>query len=94
MIKMIAGIYGHRVNGAVVAKTPKSEPFELDPKEEERLVEAGVAEYVEETKKAPTTVNAKKTESKAKAEKAKAEAEKAKAEEPAPTFGAESTVVE
>lgn len=90
MIKMIAGIYGHRVNGAVVAKTPKSEPFELDPKEEERLVKAGVAEYVEATKKAPAVDTSKKVETKP---KAKAE-NKPKAEEPAPTFGAESTVVE
>ncbi len=90
MIKMIAGIYGHRENGQVVAKTAKSEPFELDAKEEERLVKAGVAEYVEETKKAPAVDNGKKPETKGKT-KGKTED---KADEPAPKFGAESTVVE
>ena len=57
MIKMIAGIYGYRINGRVEAKTSKSAPFKCDPKEEARLVKAGVAVYTEETEKtvAPET---------------------------------------
>lgn len=54
---MIAGIYGYRINGRVEAKTSKSAPFKCDPKEEARLVKAGVAVYTEETEKvvAPET---------------------------------------
>ncbi len=47
MIKMVAGIYGYKKDGKLEAKNAKSEPFNLDPKEEERLVQAGVAKYVE-----------------------------------------------
>lgn len=47
MIKMVAGIYGYKKDGKLEAKNAKSEPFTLDPKEEERLVKAGVAKYVE-----------------------------------------------
>ena len=58
MIKIIAGIYGLRKNGRVVPITSKSAPISLAKAEEERLVKAGVAEYVdgkqEETKAAPT----------------------------------------
>lgn len=49
MIKMIAGIYGYRnKDGAVEAKTVKSEPFSCTTEEEARLVGLRVAEYVQE----------------------------------------------
>ena len=92
MIKIIKGVYGYRINGRVEAKNSKSAPFKCDPKEEERLVKAGVAEYVEDTEKVITPAeNAKKvTEKKSTAKKT---VEKTETEQ-APTFGAESTVVE
>ncbi len=93
MIKMIAGTYGYRINGRVEAKNSKSAPFKLDPKEEARLVNAGVAEYVETTEKVVTPVETKKAEKKVSSKKStteKVEEEK----EQAPTFGNESTVVE
>lgn len=54
MIKMIAGVYGHRINGRVEAKTTKSDPFSVDAKTEARLVNAGLAVYVEATEKVVT----------------------------------------
>lgn len=47
MIRIISGSYGYRENGHVVPKNSKSKPFSLDKKEEERLVKAGVAVYVD-----------------------------------------------
>ena len=89
MIKIIKGTYGYRVNGRVEAKTNKSAPFKCDPKEEKRLVEAGVAVFVEETEKVVTpTENAKKVaEKKSTAKKTVADTE------PAPVFNANETVV-
>lgn len=93
MIKMIAGTYGYRVNGRIEAKNSKSAPFKLDPKEEKRLVDAGVAVYVEETKKIVTpTENAKAVSKKKTA--TKTVVEETTETESAPTFGNESTVVE
>jgi len=47
MIKIISGTYGYRSkNGGIEAKTTKSAPFSLPDKEEKRMVERGVAEYV------------------------------------------------
>ena len=62
MIRIIAGVYGYRKNGRIEAKTSKSAPFSVEPKEEARLVNAGVAVYVEETEKPVTiTENAEKS---------------------------------
>lgn len=47
MIKIISGVYGQYIKGKVVAKNKDSEPFELTAEEEKRLVEAGVAVYVD-----------------------------------------------
>jgi len=48
MIKIISGIYGHLIDGRVRPKTAASEPFSLTPAEEKRLVERGIAVYVNE----------------------------------------------
>ena len=48
MIKIISGTYGHLIGGRVRPKTAVSEPFSLTPGEEARLVERGVAVYVNE----------------------------------------------
>lgn len=46
MIKIIKGVYGHLVNGIVKPKTSADEPFELTEEQEARLVNLGVAIYV------------------------------------------------
>lgn len=48
MIRIIAGIYGHRPAGkvGVTAVRPGDPPIELSPEDEDDLVERGVAEYV------------------------------------------------
>lgn len=46
LIKIIRGNYGHVVGKSVHTKTPKDKPFEVDPKEAERLVELGIAKIV------------------------------------------------
>ncbi|MBS5134848.1 MAG: hypothetical protein KHZ05_05325 [Oscillospiraceae bacterium] len=52
MIKIISGVYGHYVTdpksgkSRVVARDRRSEPFELEPEQEARLVSQGVARYV------------------------------------------------
>ena len=48
MIKIISGTYGHLIDGRVRPKTAGSEPFSLTPAEEARLVERGIAVYVNE----------------------------------------------
>lgn len=48
MIRIIQGVYGHQINGRVYPKDSNSEPFELTPKQEERLVEQKVAVYVDD----------------------------------------------
>lgn len=46
-IKIVKGIYGYRNSqGIIQPKTPKDEPFSLTKEQEERLVEKGVAVYV------------------------------------------------
>lgn len=59
MIQIIRGVYGHYVTDQegktrVVARDKHSDPFELTPEQEARLVRVGVAEYV-----ADKTVEAK-----------------------------------
>lgn len=49
MIKIINGIYGYKQGNSIIPKTKKDEPFECDAKEEARLVQLGVAKYVEQT---------------------------------------------
>ena len=46
MIQIICGVYGHYINGQVIAKDKNSEPFELSPEREAELVAKGVAVYV------------------------------------------------
>lgn len=48
MIKIIKGVYGYMENLIVRPKTSKDAPFELTPEQEKRLVDLGVAEYVDE----------------------------------------------
>ena len=48
MIKIVSGVYGHYINGRVVAKDKNSPPFSLTPEREAELVEKGIAEYFEE----------------------------------------------
>lgn len=47
MIKIIKGVYGHLINGVVKPKTSADEPFELTEAQEARLVNLGVAVYVD-----------------------------------------------
>jgi hypothetical protein len=47
MIKIIQGTYGHLINGIVKPKTSADEPFELSEAQEKRLVDLGVAVYVD-----------------------------------------------
>ena len=47
MIKIVSGVYGDYTTGKVVAKNKDSAPFELPEEEEKRLVDAGVAIYVD-----------------------------------------------
>ena len=48
MIRIIQGVYGHQINGRVYPKDSNSEPFELTPEQEARLVKLGVAVYVDD----------------------------------------------
>ena len=47
MIKIIKGSYGMRVKKSIVPVTADSEPIELSPEKEERLVRLEVAVYVD-----------------------------------------------
>lgn len=49
MIKIIQGIYGHKVGNTIIPKSAKDEPFSCDKATEKRLVNSGVAVYVEES---------------------------------------------
>ena len=68
MVKIIRGVYGYVTdNGVVEPKTVNDEPFSLSVEEEARLVNQGVAEYVDEPKpepKAESKKPAKKTSKK------------------------------
>ena len=48
MIQIISGTYGHLIDGRVRPKNAGSEPFSLTPEQEKRLVERGIAVYVNE----------------------------------------------
>lgn len=48
MIKIISGTYGHLIGGRVRLMTAASDPFSLPPEQETRLVERGIAVYVNE----------------------------------------------
>ena len=48
MIKIVCGVYGHYIDGKVVAKDKNSEPFALSPEKEAELVAKKVAVYVDE----------------------------------------------
>ncbi|MDY5501601.1 MAG: hypothetical protein SPF77_03355 [Gemmiger sp.] len=54
MIQIIRGVYGHYVTDKksgkifVVARDKNSDPFELTPEQEARLVSQGVARYVDD----------------------------------------------
>ena len=106
MIKIVTGTtYGARINGKLEAKTKNSEPFSVDEKEEKRLVELGVAEYVDTKGNSAKPNNkplqqpegktenkkGKQTEGKTENKKGK-QTEKPKQE--APKFDAKETVVE
>lgn len=47
MIQMVNGVYGHYTGTIVERKDKNSPPFSLTPEQEARLVEIGVAVYVE-----------------------------------------------
>ncbi len=49
-VKIVRGTYGHWNGKAVVAKNSDSEPFELDEKKAQRIVDLGVAQYVQKEK--------------------------------------------
>lgn len=87
MIKIIKGVYGFvNKDGIVSPKTTKDEPFEIDADKEARLVEQGVAVYVEEPVKAEKPEE-NPVEDKAPVKKpAKKSSKKAKADEDEPPF--------
>lgn len=62
MIKIISGTYGLKVGGRVVPKNSKSAPFEIDPAEERRLIDLGIAEEVKPPVTAPATPAEPETE--------------------------------
>lgn len=93
MIRIISGTYGCRENGRVVPKTSKSEPFALDEKEEKRLVDAGVAVYVEGVEAPKKTEDSKGKEKPKVDKKADKKAVEGVETETPPSFSAEGTVV-
>ena len=59
MIKIVKGVYGHMAeSGFVRPKTSADEPFTLNPVQEKRLVDLGVAEYVGTADTVDTPANA------------------------------------
>ena len=48
MIKIVCGVFGHYIDGKVVPKDNKSEPFALSPEREAELVAKKIAVYVDE----------------------------------------------
>ena len=70
MVKIIRGVYGYVTdNGVVEPKTVNDAPFSLSVEEEARLVNQGVAEYVDEPKKAEPKKAEAKAEPKAESKK-------------------------
>jgi len=51
LVKIVRGTYGHWDGKAVVAKNAASDPFELDETKAKRIVDLGVAQYVQEAEK-------------------------------------------
>ena len=47
MIKIVCGVFGHYIDGKVVAKDKNSEPFALSPEREAELVAKKIAVYVD-----------------------------------------------
>lgn len=47
MIKIVKGTYGQRIGERIIPKTEADGPFETTPEQEKRLVDLGVAVYVE-----------------------------------------------
>lgn len=47
MIKIVKGTYGQRIGERIIPKTEADGPFETTPEQERRLVDLGVAVYVE-----------------------------------------------
>lgn len=59
MIKIVKGVYGHMAESGIVRpKTSADEPFTLNPVQEKRLVDLGVAEYVGPVDTMDTPANA------------------------------------
>lgn len=48
MIRIVKGVYGHKVGQTIKPVSSKDGPLELSPEKEERLVKIGVAVYVNE----------------------------------------------
>ena len=65
MIKMIKGVYTHKVGDAYVDETEKTPPFSETEEKEKELVERGFAVYVETPGKAESA-NAKTGKNKTK----------------------------
>jgi hypothetical protein len=57
VIRIIQGVYGHYTGKRVVPKDKHSAPFRLSPEQEQRLVEQGVAIYVDEQPVADAAVD-------------------------------------
>jgi hypothetical protein len=77
MIKIIQGIFGHKVGNTIIPKSAKDEPFSCDEATEKRLVNSGVAIYIDESE---SIVEFEELETEAEAEETEAEVEVEKAE--------------
>ena len=74
MVRIIKGVYGYvDKDGIPSPKTPKDKPFSMDSKEEQRLVDLGVAVFVGEPK---VEVKAEEPETKKPSKKPKKKANK------------------
>lgn len=60
MIRIIKGIYGHVDGDRIIPKTSKDPPFSLSSEKEAKLVQKGVAEYVESINEEPAATPKKK----------------------------------
>lgn len=95
MIKIIKGTYGYvGENGIPTPKTCNDEPFSMNPEEEQRLIELGVAVHVDDEAEAPKKAKEEpKAEPKKQAsKKKKAKNKKDTADEEPPAFEAADPV--
>ena len=98
MVKIIKGTYGYvGENGIPTPKTCNDEPFSVNPEEEQRLIELGVAVHVDDEAEAPKKAKEEpkaepKKQASEKSTKKKAKNKKDTADEEPPAFEAADPV--